>query len=663
MTHEMTDADWLRQAFLLPKGAINKQDRVRRGYTESSMKFTDTTLGGNMVINPLPQYTRFADLKQQRPFSDSYCKGMGRAYSDYFDDRYDTVHIRWGLPEYNSLSTFFTSFYDADLAQLGRTGRTGGLLFGIGKVLGFTASLALGLPIVSLIGRIYRFMLNKPAHKYYYLKPAMPLYWNTVNTMLNELAVNLGLVPPLVQSSYDQTKNAEFSNAQMTQSELKMMNRMLPDIFRGDGGIDIYAVATRAQRLSARWDALVSEQMEKAQGPGDARERFIQIMQENIYQEPKNKSVYDYVKHYMTTSPASLISDLVTGTDPVADPGTGTPRDTDVIGEPEKIKSYFPEEQGAYDKAAEFLAAESHDGAQFVTFRVDNLGTSSESFSNSTRESDIQSTVNSMSSTASSSRFSIANGNFGDGMLASTVEGFVGGVKSVLSGIAEGIGISGLATLAGNAFVDIPKHYDGSTAQLPQASFTLHLRSWAGNDVSRFMNLYVPLCLILAGALPLSAGNAAYQAPFLCEAYSRGRFQIRTGIIDGVQIQRGLGTVGFNKDKKPLGIDVTVSIIDLSSIMHVPIVAGSNPMDLLSVGPNFTAKLFAEDTAYRDYMAVLASMSLSSQIYQSVKFMRNLNKAVTDFNSWFSISHTASWIGGTTPGRIWSAFVKGSDRL
>ena len=659
MQHEMTDADWLRQAFLLPKGAINRQDRVRRQYSEASMKFTDTTLGGNMVINPLPQYTRYADLKQQRPFSDSYSKGMGRAYSDYFDDRYDTVHIRWGQAEYNSLSTFFTSFYDADLAQLGRTGRTGGLLFGIGKVIGFTASLALGLPIVALIGRIYRFMLNKPAHKYYYLKPAMPLYWNTVNTMLNELAVNLGLIPPLVQSSYDQTSRAEFSNAQMSQSELKMMNRLLPDIFRGDGGVDIYAVATRAQRLSSRWDALVAEQMEKAQGRGDARERFIEIMQENLHQEPKNKSIYDYVKHYMSTAPAQLNAEVTAGTPESTAPATPV----DVVGEPEKIKSYYPEDEGTYKRVAEFLDAEMHDGSQFVTFRVDNLGTVSESFSNSARESDIQSTINSMSSQASAARFSIANGNIGDGAFATMTEGFIGGVKDVLSGIASGVGISGLATLAGNAFVDVPKHYDGSTAQLPTASFTLHLRSWAGNDVSRFMNLYVPLCLILAGALPLSAGNAAYQAPFLCEAYSRGRFQIRTGMIDAVQVMRGMGTVGFNKDKKPLGIDVQVSIIDLSSIIHVPIVAGANPMDLLSVGPSFTAKLFAEDTAYRDYMAVLSSMSLSSQIYQSIKFMRNLNKAVVDFNSWFSVSHMANWVGGTTPGRIWSAFVKGTDRL
>ena len=155
--------------------------------------------------------------------------------------------------------------------------------------------------------------------------------------------------------------------------------------------------------------------------------------------------------------------------------------------------------------------------------------------------------------------------------------------------------------------------------------------------------------MLLAGALPLATGNSSYRSPFLCEVYSRGAVQIRLGIIDSLTITRGVGTLGWNKDRKPLGIDISFSVVDLSSLLYVPIAPGFSPLDILDGAKSFSAKLFAEDTPYHDYMAVLSSMSLSSQIYQIPKLVRNLTRGVADFNSWFSVSHTANWFAGTTP--------------
>lgn len=73
------DSDWLRQSFLLPKGAIDSRDAVRRTFTEASRKFTDTTLGGNYAINCPPQFTRFADRKRHRK---GMSRGMGRYYTE-----------------------------------------------------------------------------------------------------------------------------------------------------------------------------------------------------------------------------------------------------------------------------------------------------------------------------------------------------------------------------------------------------------------------------------------------------------------------------------------------------------------------------------------------------------------------------------------------------
>ena len=169
--------------------------------------------------------------------------------------------------------------------------------------------------------------------------------------------------------------------------------------------------------------------------------------------------------------------------------------------------------------------------------------------------------------------------------------------------------------------------------------------------------------MLLAGALPLATGNSSYRSPFLCEVYSRGMAQIRLGMIDSLSITRGVGTLGWNKDRKPLGIDVSFSVVDMSSIMYVPIAAGFSPLDILDGAKSFAAKLFAEDSTYHDYLAVVSSMTLSSQIYQIPKLVRNLTRGVADFSSWFSVSHTANWFGGTPPGRIWTAFLKGTDRI
>ena len=637
MAYLMTkDADWVRQAFLLPPGEIDRQDLIRRTYSEVSNKFTDTTLGGNYVMNPPPQFTRYADLKQNRTVKNS--KGMGRYYSEAIDDHNQIINMRFGLPSYNSLAQFFLNFYDSDLGHLVSTGRNSGLIFNFGKIIG----LCFGWPlrITILTGRAVRFMLNMPSSKYYYLKPAMPLYWNAVNGMVNELAQNMGLIAPLVQTKYDQSKMAEFSNQSLSDKERAALNKLLPDIFRGDGGIDIYAVATRAQRLAARWDDMLVDAMEKANSIPDLKARFEELQGRSPSLE-RNRALQEYLKDYWDTDAAK-------------DNRTGDAK-TDSTGILETIGSWFS------DNGGDFLAAEERDGSQFVSFRVDSTGPASASFSSSTRESDIASTINSTSSTNRNARFSIADGNVGDGILASTIESVIGAAKTLVNGIASGVGLEGLGALAGNAFVDIPKHWDSSSANLPSMSYTIKLRAPYGNDMSRFISLYVPMAMLLAGALPLATGNASYRSPFLVEIYSRGRAQCRMGIITDLSMQWGTGNVGFNKDKKPLGIDITFTVQDLSSIMYMPVSPGFSPGDVLDGA--FEAKLFAEDSTYHDFLSVLSSMPLNSQIYQIPKFMRNLTTAVADFKSWASISHAANWAAGTPPGRLFSTILKGTDRL
>ena len=656
------DSDWLRQSFLLPKGAIDSRDAVRRTFTEASRKFTDTTLGGNYAINCPPQFTRFADRKRHRK---GMSRGMGRYYSEAIDDSAQLVNLRFGVPEYNSLSSFFTGFYSADLALMARQGRSNGFFYGVGKLIGFVVGIPLQIPI--LTHRVLSFMMGAPRTKYYYLKPAMPLYWNAVNSIVNELAVNLALIPSVYQTKYDQSKHGVFANTHLSPEQIQEYNKLLPDIMRRDGGIDVYAVATRAHRLQRAWNEKVADIMDKKGLSLDERNKQIQsIEMQSFTVASQPRSLNEYVNDYLNTgvgskdvAPSETATETTTATDgATVDQATAMNNldaaSSKIAAETEKVGSFYPQEEGTRQKIWSYLLAEEQDGAQFITYRVDYTGASSESFSNATKESDIQSTFNSASSSARSARFSMADGN-----VVGVLGDFVKAASDLAAGALDSVGLSGLLALAGSAFVDIPKHWESSTAQLPRADFTVKLRSPYGNDQSRLQALLVPLAGLLAGALPLSTGQNSYTSPFLCECYCRGRCQIRLGMIESMTISRGEGNLGWNRDGKPLGIDVTFSVVDLSSIMHMPLAQATNWTDLGDIAK----EIFGEDSTYRDYMSVLSSMTLSSQIYQFPKLFRNITRITANTHSFFSASHFASYLGGTGVGRFFSGFYLGADRL
>lgn len=623
----MKDTDWVRQSFMLPANAIDAVDAVRRIFTDASLKFTDTTLGGNFAVNPPPQFCRHADLKVKGRFSGS--RGMGRYYSEAIDDNSQHVHMRFGVPQFNSLTSFFTSFYDPEASVLARTGRNSGLFYYSGRVLGFVITLPLQ-PIIQT-GRFYKFLVGEPTSKYYFLKPTMPNYWSAVQTIANGIGVNMGIIPRVFSSETDIIKE---SGGDYSADDIAYYHRMLPEIFAEGGGIDVYAVATRAQRLADRNRTLLTEHLEKATNNEDLQARM-QEFQSTMIEDPGSTHM-----SAISGKAGSRGFDAYINAWKAQQAATPPGNVEDV--EKEGSKSWF-------QSIGEFATAEARDGSQFVTFRVDYTGTASESFSSTARESDIAGAINSMSSSTRSTRFSFADGNLGDNVIAGTLESIAKGVSDVATGIADGIGVSGLAALAGRALVDIPKHWESSSFQPTRHEFTIQLRTPYGNKMSRYLNLMVPLSMILAGALPLSTGKQSYTSPFLCELYSKGRGQIRLGIIDSLTITRGVGNLGWTQDGDPLGIDVSFSVLDLSTIMHMPIASSQG--------------VISDDTAFTDYLAVLGSLGLADQIYPTKKLRLNITRKITELKTWLSPAKQANWFMGTAPARLISSLAHSTERF
>lgn len=683
MTLEYKDADWVRQSFMVDVDkvgniSLEKVDNENRFFSTAQLKFVDTTLGGNFAINPPPQFTSTADIKSPSKLVSgaTISKGMGRYYSEAIDDNAQIIHMRFGVPQFNSLTTFFTGFYNSGAGHLARTGRSSGAFYQLGRAGAFVVSImSWQLLAVHLIGTALKFALQKPSSKFYYLKPTMPLYWNAVTTIVNQLAVNSGVLPRIGGKDQDVFHPGYEFGAE----GLQKMHKLLPDIFREEGGIDVYAVANRAQRLERQRLKAMRDAMEKFSNTDlkkrtEALAAAVQgVMDRHLVDE--RPDYHKYLEKWFAATPSQVKAQDAKSPDIGAD---------NFDQSPEKNVGF-----------GEFLDAELDEGGAFVSFRVNSTGHTGESFSNSAQESALANKINGMSASSRSSNFDFANGNIGEfggaGILAGKL---VNAAKSVVSGAADYFEVSGLAALGGAAFVDIPKGWHQASASLPRGSYTVNLVSPYGNPLSQLMNLHVPLAMLLAGVLPLSTGKQSYTSPFLVELYDRGRCQTRLGMIDSMSITRGVGNLGFNNAGKTMGIDVSFSILDLSSIMHMPISQGFSMGDFALAGaaagalvataaggsgttgaavgqtiataPSTIAKVingvFDDDNAFTDYLAVVAGMGLADQIYVTKKFKLNLTRTMADFRSWNSPSHFASITGDTLPARIASMLYTGTAR-
>jgi hypothetical protein len=570
--------------------------------------------------------------------------------------------MRFGVPAFNSLTTFFSGFYNTGAGQLARTGRATGVFYEVGLASGFIVSLiSWKVVAIHLLSVIVNFSLQKPRSKFYYLKPTMPLYWNAVNTIVNQIAVNRGIVPRVFGKDDVEIKD----NYDFTESDRATLNQKIPAIFASNGSIDVYSLAGRAQRLARTREKKIQALVDQKKKLGITDMSV--IMQQINSEAPadnKTRPYREYLNSWLKTaqsvprttgnSGATADTTVAQATNNAApSTGTATPA-TDASGESaEGLVNSQADAAGLFD----FITNEWDDGTAFVGFRVNATGPINESFSNSVTESELASKINGMSSSSRSTRFDFAGGNVDDGIVGKFVGGAVNAVADVVSGLASGIGVSGLASLAGSAFVDIPKHWQSSMASLPRASYTINLVSPYGNPVSQLLNLHIPLAMLLAGALPLSTGTQSYTSPFLVELYDKGRCQTRLGMIDSLSITRGTGNMGFNNEGNAMGIDVSFSIVDMSSVMSMPISEGFSLNPLKDIG-----NIFDDDNVFTDYMNVLAGLGLQDQVYTKRRLKLNLTQAMAQWESWTSPSHFANFVGDLFPSRLIAAFYKGTAR-
>ena len=695
------DKNWVRSIFMINQETLDGASLETRTWSTSDSKFQDTAPGGSLVINPLPQPCLFTDpmsdthwLKARKGANDD---GLSPYFSETFDDNYRQVTFRFGTLAFNSLTGYLFSMFHPGAAAFINKGLINTLLFKLGRLVGHAVSIvAWPLALISMVGKAKNFFLRVPTSKYAYLKPNMPLYWSSVQTICNHFLVDLGLIHRGTgedENGNDLTLGED--DLKWDENNAKAMKALWPNTFGGNGHIsqfldgalgkitgyeagaqfDVFAVATRAQRLAhARYKTL--EEIQMATGTKlDLRQ-----MLHTSYRNRNGRTSFklaDYIAKWTSMSTDGGGA-MYNADKPSKD---GEPQQD----ENEKAKTGDIGDTPTLDSVSndgfwKFLEEELREGGAFVSFRVDDTGAVSETFSNNYKTSSLMEKINSMSSTGRSTYFDLAGGNIGDDIVTNSIETVVSGIKSFASGVIETVGLGGLLIAGGGGTVSMPKYWESSEAQLPKPSYSFTLKARYANRRSAFNDVYFPLACILAAALPTSVGKHSHSNPLYCEFYDKGRMQSRLAAIDSITITRGDGTMGFTPEGNLMSINVSFSITPMEEIIAMPITEGVSLSDTIEKvivgglfgGPGGAAAggalgtvdalskgIFDDDTPFMDYMATLAGMGVNEQYYLGTRLKRRLAYNQLSFVSSFSSARQASVMGNSLPGQMLGAlFLK-----
>jgi len=647
--------EWL-QSSLLAKGAlVNLEEKAPIYFSVVDTKYTDTTLGGNFAINPPPQWTRSADIKRRG--RGAYGSGMGRAYGERIDENSQIVYMRAGVATFNSLSTFVSSFYNPEMGNMARAGRGTNFFFQVGKVAGFVVNvMAWKLQAMQIIGKAVSFYLEKGTTRFYRLKPTMPVYWQTVQNIVNQLAVNVGASPrAIADRSVDK---GVLTGYQFTNDDAKRLQEAFPGLFTSMGSIDVWAMANRSQRMYINQMRAIDEHYATYEaGIRDALENDIQAIYTGPVNDPGDTVSYqEYFQRWIESSGGNP-GDL-----PLDADGQITGASVETINSVEKDPVSF----------LKFYEAELYDGSAFVGFRVNYTGSVQESVSNQTGESDLAAELNNYSSQARSVSFKLAGGNIMPGVKEVADAAF-----QVASGALDTLGLSGVLNMAvGGTFVDIPLQWKSSMMQLPRSTYTIDLVSPYNHPIAKLMYQYIPMAMLIAAAFPRSTGRQSYYSPPMIEFYDQGRSQTRLGMIDSLTFERGITNLGFNHANRAMGIRATFSVADMSNIIHVPIsmtnsltsvvggfLVGGVSKGILNAVKELGKEIYDDDTAFNDYMAVIAGLGVAEQVFTWRKSKLRATRALMNWENWTSPARIANVVGDWMPSRLLSAFYPVPNKL
>jgi hypothetical protein len=278
-TERIKDSSWVSHSMMTRSLTYEAGDDMLRFFSSADLKFEDTSLGGNFVINPRPQFTRYADPRAKGIMSDTKDVsvaedkgrfGMGHYYAEAIDDTHQTIHMRFGIPEFNSMLGYVRNFFNNDLNRLATRGRvtpgfTDFLYYGSKLIVGWSFK---GLHLIEYalktVSNFFTFIAKVPASKYYYVRPTMVIYWAAVTNMVNMIASYRGWTSFTGNITNPDLDDKTRIKSEMDPDAANYLHQFLPDVFSATGFIDVYQAATRAERIRMSVNDDINSAMENS---------------------------------------------------------------------------------------------------------------------------------------------------------------------------------------------------------------------------------------------------------------------------------------------------------------------------------------------------------------------------------------------------------------
>ena len=743
-SQEIKDSDWILNIFNLSQGEVDESIRFWATFSGSLQRVTDTSLGGNIVLNPLPGFNPIADPclgsmnqghnptnagKQDDIVSIEKDLGLGAYYCQAYEENMQIVRMQFGHIRFKGLLSFLGGMYSGNAGLLARHGRTG---FAYWVAKSAVTLVTLPLQAVVFACKSALFLMNRPSAAFAYLQPSMGPYWNRVTLIMNLFTTYLEITPATFRNTdHTEIKLEDGTVIKLDEIEssdddvlAEYASKFAGDIFRKSGGIDMYLVANKAQRMFNAQSEKFRTIAEKATSVSDYKAKLYKaLMEEKIspnagervdlptYLGRFHNSIYgnmlkaDIVdaagdissadisdvsnNTAVTTQAATATPAAVAATNtPTVDPATGAAAPTTATpavdpNNPEQAAAAAPAEgsgavsviddtaeqsfitkwtksiegtwkavKGWASDGADYFEADLKGGSQFVCYRVDYQPETSYEFSSSTTESGIASTLNGFSKGFASKIFSFSGGNTG----IPIVDDVKTAITGVIMGTLDAVHLGGLYAMMGLANVDIPQHWEDSVATFPSMRYSMTLSAVGGDSLSLAVSIYAQLATLLAGFLPQSTGGATYTAPMYCMVYEQGRNISRLAIPESLTIKLGAGSLGFNREERPLTVVVDFSFKDLSSILHAPVSSGFNILN-----PQDT--VFNSDSKFNDFAGAITGLSFSQMAYPTKRARLAMSAQALNYDSWASASHWSNTIGNLETAQALAAlFVNDSIR-
>lgn len=566
----------------------------------SKIKVRDTSLGGNPVINPLPQYNETDDPPS--PFTASGiagCYGMGATYSQCIDDQQQILWIQAGRPLFNKLAAFYTGAIDPDMAVINDKGIMYSSAYKLGRLI--TTPLSIVSTIVTLpIEWLYRWSTYKeaPITSYYDFQSEQPLYYRYVNTILNMLTVNLGYMESRTGTGDDSgTTGASDDKAQLDQDA--KLDKAMGDYSPPEGSPEYIT------KLQMDISLILRRRMKYIYGASQVSDKTNDTLMHEFMQSADAKGEYETAPDASTTTPTNVGQSAAAANNGTAGTPTGigiVDAIDQAIAAMTRYKSNFMDGIKAGSDLGTYYAM------QYIGFRLESSYSVQESFHNTPKRPEVDQVVNGKVASIREKAFSVMGSiTSAVPIIGGALSGMVDAVNGSLQGLLSNTGLGGLAQLeAGSAMVSIPKVWDNSEFS-NSYSFRVKLTAPAGDSLSILQSEYVPLACLLALSAPRGQGNASYTSPFLVKAFAKGMVSIPMGMITNFTINRGGSQHGWTQHWLPKEIDISFDIEDLTPTMFVSMGSCGWKQTLrdLALGTN---------NKFTSYIEMLAGIDLRAKV-------------------------------------------------